>query len=85
MASSTVKRTSSLTMEDLLEALCDVRTSCSLTAQRITALCEVYKSEVEEREDVAPHEKEAELKYLMLNICNEAKHVLHSFSRAEFT
>ena len=75
----------SLTMEDLVEAMSGVREACSLTASRIDSLCQMYQFEVEDRVGVTPHEREAELKYLMLNICNEAKHLLHCFSRSDFT
>ena len=75
----------SLTKEDLEDCMKDLRAAVGLTVARMSAICDVYRFEVEERDNVAPNKKEAELKYLLFNICKEAKHVLVTFSRPEFT
>lgn len=76
---------SSLTKEDLEECMQDFRLAVNLTLTRLSAVSEVYRLEVEERYNIAANKKEAELKYLLLNVCREAQHILVALSRPAFT
>ena len=56
-----------------------------MTLMRVTALEKMYKSEIEDRQDVEPLAEEVELKILIFNLCREIIQIFIAFGgSAEF-